>query len=349
LDLIFENIEEVDGLQMHFIISRGRSGTTLLSSMLNQYDEVLATHENQFMLVFYYKFHKKKKWQKADIDFILNNLWIKKKMMRLLWRIDMDKLRNTLYHFIQELNYGRLCKIIYCSHCNFSYSNNIIIDKNPVYSFHISKWKVLFPNAKFVILIRDYRAQYLSMNNSRLNPFLKNKLQFYWNYTYSLFINDESLTKHNCLFIKYENLVVHTQSTIDSILSFLNIDIQKISTKSSTYISIDQKDSIVENVFFESHQNVNKAIDPSKMNRWQKELPTSIIRNLETFNGYIGNKFGYPLTQIKNPKPFALPFRKKILILLVTKYIFLLPIIIQKLMYNLAREKVNSQIEKKES
>lgn len=346
MDLLFENINQVDDLQIHFIIGRGRSGTTLLSSILNKYEEVLATHENQFMLVFHKKFSKKKKWHKTDIDYILNNLWIKQNMMSLLWKIDMEKLKKTLYHFLPLMNYNRLCKIIYCAHNNFSQTNTIIIDKNPIYSFHVKKWKALFPDAKFIILIRDYRAQYLSMSNNKMKPFLKNRFQSFWNYTYGFLLNETSLTKENSIIIKYENLILNTQNTTTTILSFLKINPHKVKSNSLTYISLNPTDSIIEKGFLERHQNVNKPINPSSISKWKQQLSTSTIKKLETYNGYLGLKFAYPLTQIKEPKPSNVPFYKKLFILCFTKYIFLTPISIQRFLYNLVRKKINKQITK---
>ncbi len=346
MSLMFDTIEKVDNIKINFIIGRGRSGTTLLSSILNKYDQVLATHENQFMLVFYKKFSKKKEWRKADIDFILDNLWIKQNMMSLLWKIDMGKLKKTLYHFLPELNFSRMCKIIYCSHINFLPTNTIIIDKNPIYSFHVKKWKSLFPNAKFIILIRDYRAQYLSMNNNKMKPFLKNRFQSYWNYTYDSILNNTSLTNENSIIVKYEDLILNTENKTSALLSFLNIDPNKIKSKNSKYITINQTDSIIEKVFLERHQNVNKPISPSNINKWQKELTVDTIKNLETNNGYIGSQFDYSLTQIKESKPSSIPFYKKQFILLFTKYIFMIPISIQRFAYSLVRKKINKQIQK---
>jgi hypothetical protein len=65
--------------QTHYIIGIGRSGTTLLSKLLNQHKNCLVTLETDFVIFFYHSFKDKTIFSKNDFELIANyfNLFFK--------------------------------------------------------------------------------------------------------------------------------------------------------------------------------------------------------------------------------------------------------------------------------
>ncbi len=329
------DITFIDDLNFYFIIGKGRSGTTLLSSLLAKNAQILATHESRFMLVFYKKFRYKKEWTKKDIRFILKNLWIRQKLMKEQWQIDMSFLESLLFHHIKDLNYQRFCKIIYTCHCHYSNQIDTIIDKNPLYSFHIDKWMDLFPQAKFIVMVRDYRDQYFSMIADKLKPMKTNGLTSLWAYLYQQLLMNPSLHNENTLYVKFEDLIENKDLVINNILTFL--DVSSKESIEQEFISTNQTDSKINELFYRRHQNVNRKIDKNNKNKWMV-LPDKIILELEKYNAQTGKKFGYQSSLITDDEmQKSTSLRQKILIQLFSNYMYQMPIKAQKLLYDFGR------------
>ncbi|MBK8366229.1 MAG: sulfotransferase [Bacteroidetes bacterium] len=101
---------------------------------------------------------------------------------------------------------------------------SVIIDKKPSYSLHVDVLLKLNPESKFIYLVRDYRANILSRKQSIEGVHPNTAFNAYrW-----LFFNKTIHTfKHRfpdkILEIKYEDLVTDTSTTINKIISFLNL------------------------------------------------------------------------------------------------------------------------------
>ena len=70
--------------ELFFIVGRGRSGTSLLVSMLNQHPHIAIPPEALYIMILYNKFAKYKTMSKKMIRTFYNYLWIEKCMNR--WR-----------------------------------------------------------------------------------------------------------------------------------------------------------------------------------------------------------------------------------------------------------------------
>lgn len=325
----------IDSLQFVFILGRGRSGTTLISASLSKYEDLLATHEAQFMLVFYQKFSKKKQFSISDIEFILKHLWIRQSLMQFQWQIDMDELKKILLYHLKNLTYQRLCKIIYTFHHSFRPKVKIIIDKNPVYSYHVDKWLHFFPNSKFIILVRDYRDQYLSMISNKLKPIKANGLTSIWAYAYNQLLSNPSLNDKNTLYVKFEDLIENKDLILNKIIGFLNIS-SKVSTEQD-FISSTQTNSKLNQIFYQRHKNVNKKIDKNNKGKWKK-LPHKTILELEKYNAQTGKLFGYqPSLLVEDNIQKNTSFRQQLLISFFSNYMYKMPIKVQSLLYDFGR------------
>jgi len=329
-DLLF-----IDNIRFHFIIGKSRSGTTLLSSLVSKNPQILATHEAQFMLVFYKQFKHKINWTKKDVRFILKNLWIRQELMREQWQIDMAFLEGLLFHHLKDLNYQRFCKIVYTCHHNYTNQIDTILDKNPIYSLHLDKWIDLFPEAKFIILVRDYRDQYISMNKDKLKPYSSKGLTFMWSYHYHKIQSNPQLNETNHIYLKFEDLINKSQKTLQKTAFFLKIDNQYSSENNDAFIKKPSVNSNpMEQLFYQHHQKANQAIETKKQTDWSV-IPKEYLIDLEAYNGQLGEQWGYlKSTGVSNKK---INFFKKNLIRFFSERMYSLPIFIQKFIYSLGR------------
>ena len=180
-------LEQLDKVSIHFIIGPGRSGTTLLAMILNQHPNCISTPELKHFIYFYKKYKNIQIITKellTDLQNYFNVVGATKK--NILFNIEDNFYLKDLT-IGQKISYAQLTKLIYLGF--FSSVKDIenfscIVDKNPFYTFHTEKILDIFPDAKFITVIRDYRAFVLSNRQSQ-KPFISVKSVSYYAYAWN--------------------------------------------------------------------------------------------------------------------------------------------------------------------
>ncbi len=287
-------LDDIDNIQMHFIIGAPRSGTTLTSSILNSHPNILATHENHFIMNHYYSKRKKTKWSDEDLINVIENLWIRMPDFEPLWALNYGVLFKNLKRFKNQLTFQQLIKIVYLHH-RFGYKTGkkitTIIDKNPGYSGQINRLRSIFPNAKFICLTRHY----LDQSNSILKKKkLKGKpilLGEKW-----VLINERIIKAHSKLpntikFIKYEEITENPDQQIDLILNFLDIKKTNNLRPTSNFII-----KLKSNWLMNRHKAANTRVIDTKSKDDLFILDPDLKKKLYILCNYTAIKLGYKET-----------------------------------------------------
>lgn len=223
--------ENFSPLPLFFIMGRPRSGTTLLSTLFDAHPNVKIPPEFPILLPLYQRFKNVKTWDKAAIhkfvEFIFqHNVFIHRtlenlKIDRAAFTEDLLKLehKGTLADFLIRVNYNGFSI--------FPKENiKMVGDKNPVYSIYTPRFMKIFPEAKFICIIRDYRDNFVSMRklaDLKLEaPILA--LQVYrWKYVVRVFEKCFKKAPHRFRIIRYEDLVTKKNEIIPGLCEFLDI------------------------------------------------------------------------------------------------------------------------------
>lgn len=294
-------LERLEKVELHFIITFGRSGSTLLQAMLNRHPNILATLEQQFFLVNYKYFHSKKNWQDSDIKLFVKNIWLRKKDMAYLWKIDESSLIDQLkaLRTNNKLNYQNACKLVYMNHQQFNENTKIIIDKNPIYLAHTDKILKIFPKTKIILLLRDYRGFYASITNYHSKPFKSNFAYLTtWKIGAKRLIKQLSKDKTNHLFLKYEDLITQPENKLRAISSYLSVEFSPLMLDYQVNDSFNSKKLITKRDAFQktikkNHRNLNKPLIGSNEQKWKSQLSRKEIQTLELILGKQGTVFNY--------------------------------------------------------
>lgn len=342
--------EYIANLPLYFIVGTPRSGTTLMSSMLNAHHNLLATHENPFILTHYTWAHKKRHWAKADIDFLLKYLWIRHADFAQIWKIDMELLRCQLYALLPNTDYPTICKAIHLSHQSAQSKNDIraIIDKNPMYSWHTERWIQLFENTKFIVMLRDYRDNLVSLQHKksqteRVN--LKNPLaSFGWYYDYTVLATAAQKQPDRYCPIRYEDLILNPQDTLQKVCHFLGVtytsQMLDYPKQNPPLVFRNIDNMLKKNDYYEKlnqlHANVNKPLNTEALNQWHNTLNHREVAIAESLCGNIGQKWGYTETlnlnnwqKIRTLLPYSIGILIGYIVKAIEKYFAWLPVRIQ--------------------
>ena len=267
-----------------FILYDSRSGSTLLASLLNRYRGIDVTLESAFV---------------SRVMEINNENTLH----------DINKLVDYLFQEVQfvELNIDRQELIVKLKCINGEITKKkvilSIIDiyfkgkreesmykviKHPPYNY-IKELSLMFPEAKFLQIIRDGRAVFNSKKNSKSiggglmesNPIIA---AFDWRLKIRKCIQFDNVTT-----IRYEDLIRDTESVLSNYLDSLyltNYDKEQTKDQKDYFITIGVNQKGL-------HHNVGKLPEEANINKWTKQLSEKEISVYNFINKkvLINNKY----------------------------------------------------------
>lgn len=251
-----------------FIVSSGRSGTTLLSIILTKNSEISIPPESQFMHKALRKFksYRYLGWEEL-VKIILGELENKSAFQR--WDLNLAPIHKKLQKLPKsKRSLSKIIDEIYLHFLKNNFPNaSIWGDQSPLYTYYINRIHKIFPNAKYIHLVRDGRAVVNSMlNRNYLNATIKKACKR-WNTSISkINIFKNKISNFKLTRIKYENLVRDPKIITKKICKFLGIKFEKSMLKTNENIK-DYGKKILSH-----HENLKKPINDDSVNRWKEEL-----------------------------------------------------------------------------
>lgn len=251
--------------KIHFIVGIGRSGTTLLMQLLNGSEQCLSTPENHFIMTFYGKYAHQKNIDPIQLAADIQQYYQNKKQNRAslhTWQYHLaDFLYHIQHHSPKPLQYSYVCRAFLLSMHYLGQSNEQvthIVDKEHDYSQYIPQLIALFPNAKFVVSIRDYRAvinSHQQSPNERIS--LPAPVALLWRNNYRYLSQQNKLYPDKFLFIRYEDIIVQQHETMQQICQFIGIQFEQQLLE--THINMRH--------WLTQHQN-HPEMTPRKAKKW---------------------------------------------------------------------------------
>lgn len=215
-----ENIKEIP---VFFILSRPRTGSTLLRMFLEAHPDVAIPTECPALIDLYGKYKKVRIWDEKKISKLYKDLLRQWKFNR--WDTDHELLKDNLLRLKGEHGFPDFYKTINLSY-NSPYLKNkiqIIGDKNPGYSIYVKKILKIYPEAKFIHLIRDFRTQIASVRKFDFEAPSVSLLAYRWKYIFRKLISAEKKYPEKFIRVKYEDMVSDPENIMKKICDFLNI------------------------------------------------------------------------------------------------------------------------------
>lgn len=285
------NIEKIEKIPIFFVVTRPRSGSTLLQSVLDAHPNICATIESRFVINLYVKYRFETNWNSTTINRFVKDVFTDRQY-RLFWGTNEYELKN-LFSKYDVTNFSDACKVIYLSyHSMFEKKDiRVIVDKNPSYARFIPELIKIFPDAKFIHLIRDPRAV-VSSNRIAFNKKIL-KLAKSWVLLNGKIETTIANTVH--LTVKYEDLVKTPENSFQLIFNFLKIEFNHDVLNAHSTV----KKAINHHNYFSlnHHSNVSDNINTNSIDSWKNKLS----EKEEIFINYItadfANKYGYELTK----------------------------------------------------
>ncbi len=258
-----------------FILGAPRSGTTFLASLLKK-TRYGAPFETHFITKYYKKLDEfGNLGQLTNFRKLMKAILSERPVMQWNLSIDIEKFFHQLNGNVEYSNIiNQLCLLRNKERGFYAWG-----DKTPHYIAEIDVIYSLFPNAKFLHIIRDGRDVALSLLERNWGPNNLYSAARYWRK-----LNEENeligaLQNEGKLYsLRYEDLLDETEEHVKNIYSFLNTD-----------ISSDSVASLCSKV---KKQNKNK---------WEKKLTANEIKTFENVASNTLSRLGYKTSHPQNP------------------------------------------------
>lgn len=266
-----KNCALVDALPVHFIVGPHRAGTTYLQTLLGSMPSVGTCQETHFFCRVLPYLNALQDAERREISFHdVKNAIIK---IMFLGKDIVDFWDECEVAFLSG-GYCRLFKYLMFKLATRNTNEvNVLLEKTPSHLLHIKEIGKVYPEAKFVIIVRDPRA--IAASFLKYLPCLKQKERYSYllkevRYLKSFFgvistIKQKSF--ENIKIVKYENVVHDEKSVLSDICSFLGVEYSDVYREK--YFELAKKIILTGDI----HKKKNtENIEKVDLNSWKKTL-----------------------------------------------------------------------------
>lgn len=303
--------DSIRKIPVHFILCTERTGSSLLSLMLNLNEEVICTSEELFALYFYDKYAGKKSWNEKELECFVDEFWLMSEQDLGINFTSKEKFLNVLLQYKETLDYELLVRLTYLSFLEPKNKEHVkvIVDKQIKYLFHLPDIIKIFPHAKFIILTRDVRDNVVAKLNRKMNqiskPFF---LASVWYYTYK---NISKLKASNKEFqiLHYEDLVEQPETALKKVCDFIGVSYNEkmLKTKKVYEEFLESRKPFISEVSYHKYSKLNSElsaeINNEKIRIYKSKLNEEDENKINHLTKGLMDDLGYKTIQEKISNP----------------------------------------------
>lgn len=286
-------IEHILKLPFFFILGRPRSGTTLLRTLLDVHPNICIPLENSGMIHLHFKYRRVKHWDQLRLTEFLTDF----KNLNFIehWNLDWEQIESSLVHASHmNLSFHEIIRVFYYHYQSEFMKEEILYlgDKSPLNSLYSKELFQLFPQAKFIHLVRDYRANLASMSKHDVFSPSYTVMLMQWLKSANQINKLARKNPQQFLQVKYEDLVVNPGDYYEKICSFLQIKYMP------ELLDPDYRKKAVNHIYNDTfldkwQPDLSGKISTSNVDKWRKELDAGAVRKADYIAGKTGKGYQY--------------------------------------------------------
>ena len=286
------NLSELDNIKVFFILGRPRSGTTLLRTLLDAHSNINIPFEGRIISDLYYKYASVKIWNEKILLNFYNDIFKLNKIE--IWDFN-PKLKSNILELGKNATFERLVKLVYVNVDSLFVKNEILIigDKNPHYSIrksYLNIIKKVFPNAKIIHIVRDYRAQYYSMSKMDFENTQIGNIPYRWLYSYKI-VKSTFGNSNNYFFLKHEYLTKNPKLVLMQVCEFLGVEFKPDMLEFYKF-----KEKVLAkygNEVLKIHSSLLNPVTDKFNDKWKAVLTDKQVNCLDKYIGTGADEIGY--------------------------------------------------------
>lgn len=274
-----------------FILGNPRSGTSMFRMMLNSHPEIVVPPECGFAHWLSNEYLDKDFSQKSVREQYIDALSKTKKFET--WNINLDFVRKLL----EGHSVSSYTDAVRCTYMAYGYGRDsqvsLVGDKNNYYIKHCNELKAIFPDAKFVLIVRDGRdvaCSYLELSNSSSNsqykPNLPSEIEEIakeWKTNNGTVLEAFGDNVH---IIRYEDLVTTPEVELSKVCRFLGVEFHQ------DMLAFYKKNDEPKDFLGWKSKTLEK-VDSKNLKKYKEKLSEEQIEIFDVCAGSMLKRFGY--------------------------------------------------------
>ena len=271
---------------MFFIVGRGRSGSTLLARMLDAHPRIVVAEEALFVMSLAPRYARGA-WSERRILKMSRDIWREERMRR--WGLDRHALEQRLIGLAPYATFSRLCAEVYAASAEARGRGVAVLlgDKNPHYALFVPELAALFPEARFLHLLRDYRDNVLSYRGVAFDISSVGGLAYRWRRYNETILRSELAEPSRFLRVHFEELVAAPATQLARICEFLGVDYASEMLRSH---------EAPRRAELPWHVNVAGPPDPNLTQKWKSAMSARQLAYADAVCQPLAAQLGYAAT-----------------------------------------------------
>ncbi len=332
---------DTDRIRLNFILSTGRTGSTLLSTMLNMHTEIISVSEEPFAYNLYHKYKDQADWSDETIRGFCYDFYLFSEGKLEPQFGKPEDLVKILKAHQAGLNGVKAIKLAYLAFFPLKDKSNTItiVDKQLKFHSLLDRIARYYPQSRFIVLYRDPRDNVLVKIRRGIRQKRNEGLLFYaktWNYEYSLLRRQISrLPAERYMEVTYEDLVTRPEPVLKRICNFLELPFEPQMLEYDQRVKKDLQEqeaslgSSVKQHLSLLHEGLTQKPNTDKVGHWKTGLTEKDYNMVWSICGKTATAIGYRNEGCKAVSYFTPAFIKQWL------RFYIIKIIIPAIYYNL--------------
>jgi hypothetical protein len=265
----------------------------MLQTIMDANPQAMMPLEARIILFLKKKYFGRKDWSPGLVREFVHDLYKEKKFER-FWRIKKEELlKNLLQYPAEQLDFALLCKLVYLNyHSPFGKEKiKVLGDKNPLYSVFIDDLLEVFPEARFIHLVRDHRDNIVS--NQRV--FIKQSTAYLaegWKRYNQEIERVKKQHPEKFYTVRYEDLVSQPERYVKELCAFAGMDFYPAmldSYKKVNEIYEKTGSKSIAHLF----ANMMQPVNTSRLDKWKEIMTREEIEIADHIAGNVAATYGY--------------------------------------------------------
>lgn len=280
-------------LPFFFVLGRPRSGTTLLRTLLDAHPNIAIPLENSGMIHLYFRYRKVRQWETGKLNQLRSDFLELDSVKN--WRMDREGIRERLEDLSEyQPMFHQIIRLFYYHYRSEFPKEGIrcIGDKSPLNSLYSKEISRAFPDAKFIHLVRDYRANLASMGRQDLFSPSSTAILMQWKKSADQISRLTADHPGRFLHIRYEDLVSDPEGVFRRVCDFLRVRfIPRL-------LDPEHRERAIRNLydpeFLDQWQpDLSKKITTAYTETWKTGLSPAAVSKADYIAGKTGKRFHY--------------------------------------------------------
>jgi hypothetical protein len=260
--------------------------------MLNVHPQICCAPESLFILHCRQKYGSIRSFSEAQLEMFVHDAWMELRIP-MWWNLDRDKLLADLKKHTTGKSFTEVCREVYAHYAQVSGKADAVLlgDKNPTYTLFIPQLARLFPQARFLVLVRDHRDNILSYRQVGFDLQSIPALAARWKHYHHAVLKSKAMIGDRLHIVKYESLIAEPDATVAAVCRFLGVDYQPRMLE----FYRDTKQALTWN------EKTRSPADPSNAGKWKTKFTEAQRMKADCVCGSLALKLGYEIPETQFP------------------------------------------------